>query len=178
MPDDGSIAIEVASAVETKAVAATLARFVVPGDVILLVGELGAGKTTFAAGMLHALGVRGPVLSPTFALVREYPTVRPPVAHLDVYRLDHARELYGIGVEEYLDGDWVVLIEWGDRVADLLPADRLVVELVPIASSSAGEVIGDPAGRRRITWTPHGSWRARRAALAAAVETVGTGSIG
>ena len=133
------------------------------GDVVALVGELGAGKTVFAKGLALALGVDDDVVSPTFTLVREYTGLLVPMVHVDVYRLDHLQELHDAGFDELVGGAAVVVVEWGDRVAALLPADRLDVQLV------FGDGDDDD---RLVTFEPSGrSWTARRDALAALVES-------
>ncbi len=104
-----------ASEEETKLLAARLVREMSAGDVVLLEGELGAGKTTFVRGMLAELGWDGPVRSPTFNLMQSYGT-DPPVLHADLYRV---KSYEGIGLEEYLD-DHLVLIEWPDRAEGLV----------------------------------------------------------
>lgn len=119
-----------ASAAETRAVGAAIASCLVPGDVVVLAGELGSGKTTLAQGIAGGLGVTEPVVSPTFAIVREYDG-DVPVAHVDVYRLDHVQELHDLGFEEIVDGSRVVLVEWGELVAPILPLDRVIVRLQP-----------------------------------------------
>jgi len=102
------------SAVETEAIAAEVAAGLRCGDLLLLAGELGAGKTTFVRGLAQALGVLGPVQSPTFTLVRVY---RGPLqlAHVDLYRLEGQTELGGLGLDDLLD-EGVVVVEWGDRL--------------------------------------------------------------
>lgn len=122
--------VRTTSAAETRAVGAAIASCLVPGDVVVLAGELGSGKTTLAQGIAGELGVTEPVVSPTFAIVREY-NGRVPVAHVDVYRLDHVQELHDLGFEEIVDGSRVVLVEWGDLIAPILPLDRVVVRLQP-----------------------------------------------
>lgn len=113
---------------QTRAIGATVAASLRPGDVVLLAGDLGAGKTCFVQGAAAALGVATPVTSPSFVLVREYRgTVR--VIHADVYRLNSLQELIDLGYEEVLDPDSVTFVEWGDAVSGLLPEERLEVEI-------------------------------------------------
>jgi tRNA threonylcarbamoyladenosine biosynthesis protein TsaE len=122
------VIVQTASAAETRAVGAAIATCLAAGDIVVLAGDLGSGKTTLAQGIAGALGVTEPVVSPTFAIVREYDgTV--PIAHVDVYRLDHVQELHDLGFEEIVDGSRVVLVEWGDLIAPMLPVDRVVVRL-------------------------------------------------
>ena len=103
------------SAAETEAAGERLARCLSPGDVLLLEGSLGSGKTTFVRGLARGLGVAGHVASPTFQLVRVYEG-EVPLAHADVYRLDDpAAALPDLGLEELLDRG-VAVIEWGDRL--------------------------------------------------------------
>jgi tRNA threonylcarbamoyladenosine biosynthesis protein TsaE len=134
------VIIRTASADETRAVGAAIAACVEPGDVVVLGGDLGSGKTTLAQGIAAGLGVTEPVVSPTFAIVREY-TGRVPVAHVDVYRLDHVQELHDLGFEEILDGTRVVLVEWGQLVAPILAGagDRVVVRLSPSDNERDGD---------------------------------------
>jgi tRNA threonylcarbamoyladenosine biosynthesis protein TsaE len=122
------VIVRTASAIETRAVGAAIASCLEPGAVVVLSGDLGSGKTTLAQGIAAALGVTEPVVSPTFAIVREYEG-RVPVAHVDVYRLDRIQELHDLGLEEIFDGRRIVLVEWGELVAPVLPGDRVVVRL-------------------------------------------------
>ena len=103
---------------ETRKVAAALAELLVPGDVVSLTGDLGAGKTCFVQGAAGALGVEDAVASPTFVLVREY-RGDLPVYHVDVYRLDRLQEVIDLGFEDLLDPSGVVFIEWGDVIEAL-----------------------------------------------------------
>jgi tRNA threonylcarbamoyladenosine biosynthesis protein TsaE len=98
--------------------AATLRR----GDVLGLCGDLGAGKTHFVKGLADALGTAATVTSPTFTLIHEYLGGRLPLYHFDFYRLDDENEALKIGLDEYLDGDGVCVIEWADKFKNLLPA--------------------------------------------------------
>jgi tRNA threonylcarbamoyladenosine biosynthesis protein TsaE len=113
---------------DTCALAAALSQLVEAGDVVVLVGEMGAGKTTFAKGFAAGLGVTEPVTSPTFTLVRHYQG-RLPLHHVDVYRLERTSEVLDLGLGELLESGGVTIIEWGDVVLPLLPADHLEVRL-------------------------------------------------
>lgn len=112
---------------ETKRLASALGRQLKRGDLVVLSGELGAGKTTFAQGVAEGLGVTEPVTSPTFTIVQEYDG-DVPIAHVDVYRIQRLQELHDLGFEELIE-DRVVLIEWGEAVLPVLPADRIDVRL-------------------------------------------------
>lgn len=114
---------------DTRALARALSALAMPGDVIVLAGELGAGKTAFAQGFGAGLGVMEPITSPTFTIVREYEGARLDLHHLDVYRLDHLREAGDLGLGEMLDEDAVMLVEWGDAILAALPADYLEVRI-------------------------------------------------
>jgi tRNA threonylcarbamoyladenosine biosynthesis protein TsaE len=92
------------------------------GDVLALVGDLGAGKTQWVKGLAAGLGSDAVVTSPTFTLIHEYGGGRLPLYHLDCYRLERAEELVGIGLDDYLDGRGIMVIEWADKFPELLPA--------------------------------------------------------
>lgn len=111
----------------TRAIAAALADALVDGDVLVLTGDLGAGKTCFAQGLGAGLGVEDRITSPTFTLANRY-RGRLTLHHLDVYRLDSEADARDLGLEELLD-DGVTVIEWGDRIAGLLPEHRFTVAL-------------------------------------------------
>ncbi len=137
------------SAAETRALAARLGGLLGPGDTLCLIGDLGAGKTTWTQGLALGLGLPPdePVNSPTFTLVSEHPGGRVPLFHFDVYRLDSAAGLYDLAFDEYLSGDGVVVIEWADKIADALPADRLEITLTPESPDSRRVVVA-ARGRR------------------------------
>ena len=124
-----SLAASTSGADQTKALAAALAPLACPGDLVLLAGELGAGKTAFTQGFAAGLGVDEPVTSPTFTLVRTYPGGRLKLHHVDVYRLDHLQEAEDLGLAELVDDGGVTLVEWGDVIVPVLPADHLEVRL-------------------------------------------------
>jgi len=115
---------------ETRALAAAVAGVVHAGDIVVLAGELGTGKTVFAQGFARGLGVDEPVTSPTFTLVRPYQGRSLTLLHADMYRLDRLSEMADLGIVEQLDGRAVAVIEWGDLATPVLPADLLEVRLV------------------------------------------------
>jgi tRNA threonylcarbamoyladenosine biosynthesis protein TsaE len=146
---------------QTREVGAALAELLRPGDVIVLAGDLGAGKTALTQGIGAGLGVTGTITSPTFTLVHVYEDGRLPVHHLDVYRLEQLDEVLDIGLPELLDEGGVVLVEWGDAILPVLPADHLEVRLA----------YGDGDDDRTLTMRPGGTtWSARERALAAALR--------
>jgi len=113
---------------DMRELANAIASLLSGGDVIVLTGDLGAGKTTFVQGAAKALGVTDKVASPTFTLVKRYRGSRP-VNHVDVYRLDRIQEVIDLGFEDLLDPDGVTFVEWGDVIEGLLPDAYLEVEL-------------------------------------------------
>ena len=144
---------------DTRALAAEVAALAAPGDLIVLAGDLGTGKTAFAQGFAQGLGVEEQVTSPAFILVRTYEG-RLPLVHLDVYRLDTMQELVDLGIAELLDDGGVTLVEWGDAVAPGLPADFLEVRL---------EAGGGPDDRMVSMRTVGPRWPPRARALKEAV---------
>ncbi len=136
------------AAAETHALGQRLGAILRPGDVVVLDGELGTGKTVVAKGIAVALGVTEPVVSPTFTVVREYDAATPLV-HVDVYRLDHLQELHDLGFDDLVGEDAVTVVEWGDRVSAALPTDRLRVLLEPGEGDDERVVSIEAAG---ITW--------------------------
>lgn len=116
------------SAGETEALGARLAAVLQPGDVIAYRGDLGAGKTAFTRGLARGLGIAGPVTSPTYTLVNEYPDGRLPLFHFDMYRLCDTEELFELGWEDYLARGGVCAVEWSETVWDALDSP-IVVEL-------------------------------------------------
>lgn len=98
------------------------------GAILLLNGDMGAGKSVFARGIIKALGYDGAVTSPTFTLMNEYPTV-PPIYHFDLYRLEAPEQLYDIGFEEYLYSDGISIIEWPSKMEYLKPKTFITVNI-------------------------------------------------
>jgi tRNA threonylcarbamoyladenosine biosynthesis protein TsaE len=122
-----------ASAAATRALGTRLGELAGPGDVIALVGPLGAGKTELARGIARGLGVDEPISSPTFVLVAEHPG-RVPVFHVDCYRLAGAEDALAAGILDERSAEGVTVIEWADRLGVALPAGRL-----DVAIDGAGE---------------------------------------
>lgn len=145
---------------DTRELAAQIAPLLRPGDLLLLAGDLGAGKTAFTQGLGRALGVTQPITSPTFTLMRSYEgNVR--LLHIDVYRLEYLQEITDLGIPELVDDEAVAVVEWGDVAEAVLPTDFLEVQI------SYGE--GDE--ERHINLQAVGtSWSARKKALDRAVE--------
>lgn len=113
------------SPTQTRRFGANLGGLAQPGDVVLLHGDLGAGKTHFAQGIAEGLGITDPVRSPTFTLVNEYEEGRVPLYHIDLYRLEGDEEIATVGIEEYFDADGLVVVEWPEKGAHWLPSDAL-----------------------------------------------------
>lgn len=116
------------SLAETHAIAAALAALARAGDLVVLAGEMGAGKTAFAQGFGAALGVAEPITSPTFTLVHSYPVGKLTLHHADIYRLSTIHEVADLALAELAESDGIVLVEWGDVVAQSL-GDHLLVQL-------------------------------------------------
>jgi tRNA threonylcarbamoyladenosine biosynthesis protein TsaE len=114
--------IETRGVAETIAFGEQFASELRAGDVIALRGELGAGKTCLVKGIARGLGIAQEVTSPTFTLIHEYRGGRLPLYHVDLYRLDGVEAAVGIGIEEYLGGNGVTVVEWAEKIESLLPA--------------------------------------------------------
>lgn len=164
------------SAEATRAVGRAVASVVEVGDVVVLAGDLGAGKTTFAQGFAAGLGVVEPVTSPTFALVRQYRCIPADarcavrmVLHMDLYRLDRLAEVADLGLAELVDDQAVALVEWGDVAVAALGDERLTVSLQP----------GSTSDDRIVAVTANGtSWPDRLPRLRGALASVWSGAAG
>lgn len=113
---------------DTAHLAGELAKHLVPGSVLALDGDLGAGKTAFSQALARALGVQELVNSPTFTIIKEYEGSSLPFYHMDVYRLS-LHEAAELGLDDYFEGDGVTLVEWAELIEELLPEERLSVRL-------------------------------------------------
>lgn len=151
---------------DTAAVAAAVASVARAGDVIVLSGEMGAGKTAFAQRFGAAMGVTVPMTSPTFTLVHTYELGRVMLYHADLYRLDTHHEVADLGLLELVDDGGILLVEWGDPVAASF-GDHLLVHL---------EGVDEDANARRITLTAVGrAWAGRGRTLSPAIAALVTG---
>ena len=136
------------SPAETRAMGRQLAASLQPGDVLLLYGDLGAGKSELTRGIAEGLGVSGPVTSPSFTILNVYDDGRIPLYHFDWYRLESAEELYEMGMDEYLGGDGVAVVEWPTQCPEAIPETHLAVHITP-----AGEC------EREVSFVPVGAFR-------------------
>jgi tRNA threonylcarbamoyladenosine biosynthesis protein TsaE len=149
------IIVDLPDEAATAALAARVAALVVPGDIIALKGDLGAGKTSFARAFIRARGdANEEVPSPTFTLVQTYQTDAVAIWHFDLYRLDAAEEAWELGIEEAFTSG-VSLIEWPERLSSLLPQRRLEITLD----------FGDRPQTRRAFLVSDAAWRARLAGV-------------
>ena len=171
-PSSACLTLVVPSLAATHAVAGALASVSRPGDVLVLAGDMGAGKTAFAQGFGRALGVTEPITSPTFTLVHTYDTHAGPLHHADIYRLDQLAEVADLALGELAEFNGIVLVEWGDVVSAAL-GEHLEVRLQvvddpddPQAEEVGNDVEDDDSDvlptTREIRITPSGSSWARR----------------
>lgn len=147
-----SLAVSTTSPEETRILGASLAPVLVPGDVVSLSGELGAGKTVFVQGLATALAVPGRITSPSFAIVHEY-FGRFRILHVDVYRLRSFQEVIDLGFDEFFDPEAIMLVEWGEAVSPLLPPRYLDLDIrrsVDLDASSSRDMVFRPRGEEWV----------------------------
>jgi len=143
-----TLTFETHSVAQTQALGAALAQQLKPDDVLLLLGDMGAGKSEFTRGLARGLGVTGYVTSPTFTIMQLHDSGRLPLYHFDWYRLNDVEELYELSMDEYLHAGGVAVVEWPSRAEEAIPESYLEVALEPTDDDS-----------RRITLTPVGGFR-------------------
>ncbi len=136
------------SAEQTRKIGMKLGKLAASGDVILLVGSLGAGKTCLTQGIAHGLGIHEYTASPTFVLVREY-RGKLPLYHIDLYRLDKIEEVTQLGLDDYLYGNGVCVVEWADKGLSVLPKEHLLIEM-QIVSPMKRKLSFMPKGTRYL----------------------------
>jgi len=129
----------------TQELAYRIGQHLEGGEVIALLGDLGAGKTVFAKGLARGLGVEGTVTSPTFTLIKEYQG-RLPLYHIDAYRLSSAEEAELCGLGEYFNQEGIVVVEWPQKIWELIPQTALVVTITQLP------------GGRKLVFQGEGSW--------------------
>jgi tRNA threonylcarbamoyladenosine biosynthesis protein TsaE len=177
---DWPVIVGVDSPAATKDLAGRLAGLCESGDVVLLIGDLGAGKTAFAQGFAAALGVPGPVTSPTFALVRQYRCAEgKPVdtlIHADVYRTGSLGEVAELALAEVVEERAVALIEWGDLAAPAVGDDVLEVTLELTDVADPADAAAGSVEERRITIRGRGRWSGRAAEVAQALSVAASGA--
>jgi tRNA threonylcarbamoyladenosine biosynthesis protein TsaE len=136
------------SAEQTRRIGVKLGKLAASGDVILLVGPLGAGKTCLTQGIAHGLGIHEYTASPTFVLVREY-RGKLPLYHIDLYRLDEIEEVTQLGLDDYLYGNGVCVVEWADKGLSVLPQEHLLIQM-QIVSPMKRKLSFMPIGTRYL----------------------------
>lgn len=146
---------------ETERLGESLARLLGPGRVVLLYGDLGAGKTQLARGMARGLGVSEPVTSPTFTLINEYDG-RVPFYHSDLFRLSGPAEVADLGLDDYLYGDGVTAIEWPERLGSLRPAEYLAITITPVADGRELTFTAAGSDYEELVTRLSGAWAAGR----------------
>lgn len=134
---------------ETRAFGERLAQRLLPGDVLLLLGDLGAGKSELTRGIARGLGISGPIASPSFTILNVYAEGTTPLYHFDWYRLNSAEELWEMGMDEYLGGDGIAVVEWPSQCPEAIPETCLAVNIAPVDETT-----------RDITLEPRGGFRA------------------
>lgn len=137
------------SVTQTQQLGASLATQLKPGDVLLMLGDMGVGKSEFTRGLARGLGVKGYVTSPTFTILQVHEDGCMPLYHFDWYRLSDVEELYELSMDEYLYGDGISVIEWPSRGEEAIPESYLQVELIPLGEDE-----------RAIELTPVGGFHA------------------
>lgn len=141
------------STAETRRIGHKLGRALKPGDVLLLQGSFGAGKTVMVQGIAKGLGVAEPVISPSFTLVNEYRAGKIhgsiPVYHADLYRINSVDEALGLGLDEYLAGGGIFIAEWPENVAEIWPKERLWINL-QVAGTNERIIRMDAQGIRYV----------------------------
>lgn len=131
---------QTSSITETQRIGEKIGNLLKPGDVVRLEGDLGAGKTTIAQGICCGLGVKEPVTSPTFAIMHHYDG-KYPIYHIDAYRIDSELELQELGLEEFLDGEGVSLVEWAEKIITIMPRVYLLVQIENLENDPQARVI-------------------------------------
>ena len=156
-----ALVIESNSAEQTRRLGKRLGELATSGDIILLIGTLGAGKTCLTQGIARGLGIDDYTTSPSFVLVREHKG-RLPLYHVDLYRLDRIEEVAQLGLDDYLYGEGICVVEWADKGVSVFPREHLLIEIQVIAST-----------KRMLIFTPEGT---RYPKMLSKLEAAGRGT--
>ncbi len=133
---------------ETQKLGMRIGELALPGDVFLLVGDLGTGKTCLTQGIAWGLSIEEYTMSPTFVIVREL-YGRLPLYHIDLYRLDHVEEIADLGLDDYFYGRGVCVVEWAEKALSILPAERLLIKIGYLSDTERSFQM-KPSGRRYL----------------------------
>lgn len=114
---------------ETIKIAMQLSKYILPGSIICLSGDLGTGKTAFTQGLGKGLGITDHITSPSYTIINEYYTASMPLYHFDVYRLESPDEIFELGCDEYFFGEGVTIIEWAEKIKEVLPKEKLWITI-------------------------------------------------
>jgi tRNA threonylcarbamoyladenosine biosynthesis protein TsaE len=155
------LVVRTRSAAETSALGRRIAELVRPGEVLLLVGDLGTGKTTFVQGLAEGLGEARRARSPSFTIVHSYEGGRYPLVHVDLYRLANSVEVFDLGLEELMEPPAVTAIEWGERALSIAGDNFLELEFAWDGDDDT----------RTIRFLPAGRWQARMGELGECVRS-------
>ncbi len=131
---------------QTQKLGVRIGELALPGDIFLLVGKLGTGKTCLTQGIVWGLGIKEYALSPSFVLVREL-YGRLPLYHVDLYRLDHIEEIEELGLDEYLYGNGVCVVEWAEKGLTVLPTEHLLIQIDYLSDTERNFQL-KPSGQR------------------------------
>jgi len=133
---------------QTQQLGARIGELTLPGDILLLVGALGTGKTCLTQGIAWGLGIKEYALSPSFVIVRELHG-RLPLYHIDLYRLDHIEEIVELGLDDYLYGGGVCVVEWAEKGLSVLPTEHLMIQISYLSDSERSFQL-KPSGKRYL----------------------------
>ncbi len=155
------LTVRTRSAEETTSLGRRVGALLLPGEVLLLVGDLGTGKTTFVQGVAEGLGTDTSARSPTYTMIHSHEGGRYPLLHVDLYRCEKPSEVTDLGLEELLEPPTVAAVEWGEKAGDIAGTDYLELEF---------EWDGDDDATRTIRFLPVGRWQERMRVLSEAVR--------
>lgn len=163
------LAVRTRSVGETVSLGSHIGGILRPGEILLLVGDLGAGKTTFVRGLADGLGIAARPRSPTFTVVHTYDGGKYPLVHVDLYRLDSSGEVLSLGLEELLEPPAVSVVEWGEKATPIVGDDYLELDFA-WEPSTANTPPDDGDDVRNIRFIPFGRWQQRMGEISETVR--------